>query len=92
MIVPAPGVDLTFTTCVFPVAAHLTTNGETAKIFRDGRIIVTGPLAARYSANGKSISLNIAGPATISPTGVVIGRGVGVGPLQLPNGELTLGY
>lgn len=70
---------------------HYTANGQTAKIFSDGTIIITGPLAATFSANGKSLSLNIAGPVTISPSGAVTGYGVGAGPTVLPNGELTIG-
>ena len=93
VIVPAPVVDFTdSTSCTFPVALHFTANGETAKIFSDGKIIVTGQLNATLSANGKSVSLNISGPATIYPNGVVIGHGVGVGPVLLPNGQVTLGY
>jgi hypothetical protein len=93
VIVPAPGVDFTDTTaCAFAVHAHYTANGETAKIFSDGTIIVTGPLAATFSAdNGKSITLNIAGPATITGESA-IGHGVGVGPTLLPNGQTTLAY
>lgn len=91
-IVPAPGVDFTDTTsCGFDVDVHYTTNGETAKIFSDGKIIVTGPLAATFSANGKSVTLNIAGPATITGESV-IGHGVGAGPTLLPNGQTTLAY
>ena len=91
-IVPAPGVDFTDTTsCGFDVDVHYTTNGETAKIFSDGKIIVTGPLAATFSANGKSVALNIAGPATITGESV-IGHGVGAGPTLLPNGQTTLAY
>jgi hypothetical protein len=91
-IVPAPGVDFTDTTCGFAVHAHFTANGETAKIFSDGTIIVTGPLAATFSAdNGKSITLNVPGPATITGESV-IGHGVGAGPTLLPNGQTTLAY
>ena len=91
-IVPAPGVDFTDTTsCGFDVDVHYTTNGETAKIFSDGKIIVTGPLAATFSASGKSVTLNIAGPATITGESV-IGHGVGAGPTLLPNGQTTLAY
>jgi hypothetical protein len=91
-IVPAPGSDFTDTTsCGFDVDVHYTTNGETAKIFSDGKIIVTGPLAASFSANGKSVTLNIAGPATITGESV-IGHGVGAGPTLLPNGQTTLAY
>ena len=92
LIVPAPIGDFTDATCGFPLHVHFTTNAETAKIFSDGMIIVSGPLVATYSANGKSLSLNIAGPTMISPAGTVIGHGVGAGPILLPNGDLTFGY
>jgi hypothetical protein len=91
-IVPAPNFDHIDMSCEFPVEIHFTMNGETAKIFSDGSIIVTGPLKATYSANGKSLSLNIAGPATISPSGAVTAYGVGAGATVLPDGQLTLGY
>jgi len=92
-IVPAPSLDFTdTTTCGFDVDVHFTTNGETAKIFSDGTIIVTGALAATFSADhGKSVALNIAGPVTITGESV-IGRGVGAGPTLLPNGQTTLAY
>jgi hypothetical protein len=91
-IVPAPGFDFTDTTsCGFDVAIHYTTNGETAKIFSDGTIIVTGPLAASFSAHGKSVTLNIAGLVTITSESV-LGHGVGAGPTLLPNGQTTLAY
>jgi hypothetical protein len=92
VIVPAPAVDFTDATCGFVLQVHFTVNGETATIFSDGRIVITGPLQATYSANGKSVSLNIAGPATISASGSVIGRGVGAGSTLLPDGDLTFGY
>ena len=84
-IVPAPSLDFTdTTTCGFDVDVHFTTNGETAKIFSDGTIIVTGALAATFLADhGKSVALNIAGPATITDESV-IGRGVGAGPTRCP--------
>jgi hypothetical protein len=92
-IVPAPSLDLTDTTsCGFDVDVHFTTNDETAKIFSDGTIIVTGPLAATFSADdGKSVTLNIAGPVTITSESVT-GHGVGAGPTLLPNGQTTLAY
>ena len=93
VIEPAPFFDYTdTTTCAFPVLTDYTTNGQTAKIFSNGTIIITGPLVATYSGNGKSVSLNIAGPATISPSGAVSAHGVGAGPILLPNGEITIGY
>ena len=93
VIVPAPFADFTdTTTCGFPLEVHFTVNRETAKIFSDGTIRVTGPVKATYTANGKSVSLNIAGPGEISPTGTFTAQGVGAGPTELPNGELTFGY
>jgi hypothetical protein len=92
VIVPAPFVDFTATTCGFPLEVHFTLNGQTAKIFSDGTIRITGPVKATYTANGKSVSLNIAGPAKIGPTGAVTAQGVGAGPTELPHGELTFGY
>jgi hypothetical protein len=58
-------------------------------------VIVTGPLAAQFSANGKSVTVNISGPVMITPNSdgsvTISGRGVGAGPMTTPNG-LTLGY
>jgi hypothetical protein len=91
-IVPAPSVDFTDTTsCGFDVDIHFTASGETAKIFSDGTIIVTGPLAASFSANGKSVTLSVPGPATITGESVT-GHGVGAGPTLLPDGRTTLSY
>lgn len=91
-IVPVPALDFTDTTsCGFDVAIHYTTNSETAKFFSDGTIIVTGPVAATFSANGKTVALNIAGPAIIRGESVT-GYGVGAGPTLLPNGQTTLAY
>jgi hypothetical protein len=92
-IVPAPGSDFTDTTsCGFDVAVHLTLNDETAKFFSDGRIIVTGPLAATFTAgNGKSVTLNVSGPTIITGESL-IGHGVGVGLTLLPDGRTTLAY
>jgi hypothetical protein len=93
VIAPAPFVDFTdTTTCGFPLEVHFTVNGQKAKFFSDGTIIATGPVKATYSANGKSLSLNIPGPTMISPSGTVTGNGVGAGPTVLPDGELTFGY
>ncbi|MGH3001616.1 MAG: hypothetical protein ACRDM1_02930 [Gaiellaceae bacterium] len=92
-IVPAPSFDFTDTTsCGFDVHIHYTANHETAKIFSNGTIIVTGPLAATFSAdNGKSVTLNIRGPATIKGESA-IGHGVGAGLTLLPDGQTTLAY
>ena len=94
--VPAPASDFTDgTTCGFAVHVHFTVNGESAITFDDGRVIVTGPLSAQFSANGKSVTLNISGPVTVIPAGnavMIVGRGVGAGPFLLPDGSTTLAY
>jgi hypothetical protein len=90
-ITPAPALDFVDETCGFPVSVHFTVNGETAKTFSNGSTIVTGPLTAALSANGKTVTLNVSGPAFISPDGILIGRGVSVGPLSTPAG-VTLAY
>jgi hypothetical protein len=94
VITPAPASDFVDTTCGFPVSIHFTVNGETAKTFSSGKTILSGPLVAQFSANGKSVTLNVAGPVTIIPTDgsvIFIGRGVGAGPISTPTG-VTLGY
>lgn len=95
VIEPAPTQDFVdSSTCAFPVSVHFTVNGETAKTFSSGKTLLTGPLAAQFSANGKSVTVNIAGPVTITPTSsgvTVVGRGVGAGPVETPNG-VTIGY
>jgi hypothetical protein len=93
VFVPLPAQDFTFSgICAFDVAVHVTANGETGIFFSDGTIIVSGPLAATFSASGKSVSLNVSGPTKISPSGTVIGHGVGIGPTALPDGSVTLAY
>ena len=93
VIVPAPSFDFVdSTTCGFPVSVHYVANGETAKTFSDGKTIVSGPLSASFSGNGKTTGvLNISGPATIIG-GTVIGHGVGAGPATLPDGTTTIAY
>jgi hypothetical protein len=95
-ITPAPAGDFVDTTsCGFPVSVHFTVNGETAKTFSSGSTIITGPLRAEFSANGKSVSLNIPGPVFIQVADdgsvTVAGRGVGAGPVQTSSG-VTLAY
>ena len=93
VIVPSPSFDFDdSTTCGFTVHVHYVANGETAKIFSDGTIIVSGPLSATFSGNGNTTGvLNIAGPVKITDT-TAIGKGVGAGPLTLPGGVTTLAY
>jgi len=96
VIVPSPAGDLVDTaSCDFPVSVHFTANNQVAKIFSSGKVIVTGSLGADFSANGKTVSLNISGPTTVTeaPDGsvTIIGRGTGAGPFQTSNG-VTLAY
>jgi hypothetical protein len=94
-ITPAPSADyVDATSCAFPVAIHFAVNGEVTKTFTSGTSINTGPLFATYSANGKSVTLDISGPgiATVSDGSVLItGHGVAAGPLVTPDG-LVLSY
>lgn len=62
----------------FPVRVAETTNRGTAKIFSDGSVIITGTLnvAVTNLETGKTISLNISGPAMFSSDGSTL---VGVG-------------
>ena len=88
IITPAPLMDFVDTTCGFPIAVHFTVNRETAKTFTNGTTIITGPLFAQLTANGKTVSLNISGPVRITPTGAVLAHGVGLGPLSTANGVI----
>jgi hypothetical protein len=94
-VTPSPATDyVDMTSCAFPVSVHFTVNGETAKTFTSGTTIITGPLFAEYSANGKSITLNISGPGTVTVSNgsvLIILHGVGAGPLVTPNG-VVLAY
>jgi hypothetical protein len=94
-IAPAPASDYVDTTsCAFRVAVHFAVNDEVAKTFTSGTTVITGPLFATYSANGKSVTLNISGPGTASVSGgsvLIIGHGVAAGPLVTPDG-LVLSY
>jgi hypothetical protein len=92
---PSPNTNYTDTTsCPFPVSVQFIVNDETAITFTSGTTIVKGPLFAKYSANGKSITLNISGPGKITASNgslLIIGHGVSAGPLVTPNG-LVLSY
>lgn len=80
---PEPIPDFTDTACGFDINVHTSANGEVTKEFSDGHLLITGKLRTEVSANEKTISLNISGPATISfaPDGsaFLFGRGLGVG-------------
>lgn len=94
-ITPAPASDFVDTTCGFPVSVTFLANDQTAKTFSDGRTTVTGHLVAAFSANGKTITLNVSGPTTITPTDssvTIVGHGVGAGPQSAPGGGITFAY
>jgi hypothetical protein len=63
--------------CPFPVLVEATANKEYVKVFED-RIMVNGKLFTRLTnlETGESLDLNISGPATISETEVLRGRGL----------------
>jgi hypothetical protein len=92
-ITPAPETDFVDTSCGFPVAVHYVVNGDTAKTFTNGTTIITGPLFAEFSANGKSVTLNISGPGTVTVSGDSIQitlHGVGAGELLTPSGPVLV--
>jgi hypothetical protein len=63
--------------CPFPVLLEATANKEYVKVF-DDRIMVNGKLFTRLTnlETQESLELNISGPATISTTEVLRGRGL----------------
>jgi hypothetical protein len=89
-ITPAPSTDFVDTSCGFPVSVHFVVNSETAKTFTNGTTIITGPLFAVLSANGKSITLNTSGPGTISASGAITIHGVSFGELLTANGPVLV--
>ena len=96
VIAPAPSGDfIDPSTCAFPVSVHFAVNDETTKTFTSGKTLVTGRLVVEFSANGKTVRVNISGPVTITPTSdgsvTVVGRGVGGGPMLTADG-VTIGY
>ena len=96
VITPAPQPDFVdSTTCGVPVAVHFITNRETVKEFSSGKVLITGALAVEFSANGKTVAVNISGPIHVTLNGnsvTIAGRGVGAGPVLLPDGSVTIGY
>jgi hypothetical protein len=79
IIEPAPFGEFTGQYCEdFLVRVRETTNRGTAKIFSDGSVIITGTLNVDVTnlETGKTISLNISGPAMFSSDGTTL---VGVG-------------
>jgi hypothetical protein len=79
IMAPAPFGTFTGQYCAdFAVRVSETTNRGTAKIFSDGSAIFTGTLKVDVTnlETGKTISLNISGPAQFSSDGTTL---VGVG-------------
>lgn len=72
--------DEVLTLCSFPVLAEFTANKEYVTFFEDGRILVTGKLFVRLTNlddPSNSLTLNISGPAHISPLSErIAGRGL----------------
>ena len=65
--------------CSFPVSIEITANKEFVTFFSDGRLLVTGKLFARLTNldTGKTLDLNISGPAFIDPDSErIAGRGL----------------
>jgi hypothetical protein len=72
------------------VSVHFVVNNETAKTFTNGTTIITGPLFAELSANGKSITLNTSGPGTITASGTITIHGVAFGELLTASGPVLV--
>jgi hypothetical protein len=92
-ITSAPSTDFVDTSCGFPVSVHFVVNNETAKTFTNGTTIITGPLFAELSANGKTITLNTSGPGTITVSGssvMITIHGVAFGELLTPKGPVLV--
>jgi hypothetical protein len=64
--------------------------GETLRLFSNGNLLVTGPLTVTFSANGKSVTVNASGPLIATSGHSFFGQGITVGPIQLPDGQLTI--
>jgi hypothetical protein len=88
---PLPAFTFTDTTCGFDVFVQASA-GETLKEFSNGTVIVSGPLSATLSANGKTVTVNIPGPFIDISGHTAVGLGLGLLPVQLPDGQVTLAY
>jgi hypothetical protein len=77
---PSPFPDATGRYCEdFDVLVHATTNKGRTLVFSSGAVMITGALKVEVTNldTGKTIALNISGPATISAEGDVL---TGTGP------------
>jgi len=86
--IPQPSTSFIDPTCGFDTTVDLSA-GETLRLFSNGNLLVTGPLTVVFSANGKSVTVNAPGPL-IATGHEFFGQGVTVGPIQLPDGEVTI--
>jgi hypothetical protein len=84
-----PAFSFTDTTCGFEVLVQASA-GETLKEFSNGTVIVSGPLRATLSANGKTVTANVPGPYVAISGHAALGHGLGLVVIQLPGGQLTL--
>jgi hypothetical protein len=90
--VPVSNTDFVdSTSCSFSVGVHIDASNETAKIFSNGDVIITGTLKVtltNLSDPLKSLSLNASGPGffLIGESGALVfkGAGSGFGPLGNP--------
>ena len=87
--IPQPSTSFTDPTCGFDTTVDLSA-GETLRLFSNGNLLVTGPLTATFSANGKSVTVNASGPLIATSGHSFFGQGITVGPIQLPDGQLTI--
>jgi hypothetical protein len=88
---PLPAFTFTDTTCGFDVFVQASA-GETLKEFSNGTVIVSGPLTATLSANGKTVTVNIPGPYIAISGHTAFGHGLALVAIQLPDGGVTLAY
>jgi hypothetical protein len=88
---PLTAFSFTDTTCGFDVLVQASA-GETLKEFSNGTVIVSGPLTATVSANGKTVTVNIPGPYIAISGHTALGHGLGLVFIQLPDGGVTLAY
>ena len=76
---PLPAFTFTDTSCGFDVLVQASA-GETEKDFSNGTVIVSGPLSATLSANGKTVTVNIPGPFIVISGHAATGLGLGLLP------------
>jgi len=88
---PVEAFTFTDSTCGFDVLVQGSA-GETLKEFSNGTVIVSGPLSATFSANGKTVTVNIPGPFIAISGHTATAYGLGAGAFQLPDGRVTLAY